>query len=372
MSRRRGNGEGTIGQRTDGRWEARVSLDDGRRKSYFGKTRAEVARKLAAALKARQDGSPVVGERLTVRQYLTEWLESSRSTVGPGTWERYESLLRIHALPYVGSIRLARLTPQNLQKLYAERVASGLSPTTVGHLHAVLHRALAEAARFDLVRRNVASLVKRPRAERHEMTTLSPEQCRALLEAARGDRLEALYVLAISTGMRQGEMLALRWPEVDLEQGNLRVIATVRRTRDGIVFGEPKTLRSRRRVQLTSKAITALRAHRARQIEDRLARPYWQDESLVFASNIGTVIGPQNLVRHSFYPLLDRAGLPRIRFHDLRHTAATLLLSQNVHPKVVSEMLGHSQIAVTLDLYSHVTPTMQQQATEALEAVLGA
>ena len=190
------------------------------------------------------------------------------------------------------------------------------------------------------------------------------------MRAASGDRFEALYVLALTTGMRQGEILALKWPEVDLDSGMIQVKATLHRTRAGFEFLEPKTARSRRQIALTGAAVAALRGHRAAQIEERLGCPYWDDPELVFASEVGTPIQSPNLLRRSFFPLLDRAGLPRIRFHDLRHTAATLLLGQGVHPKIVSEMLGHSNIAITLDLYSHVTPTMQKAAVEALDAVL--
>jgi len=368
---KRGNAEGSIYLRKDKRWTATVSLERGRRKSFYGKTRADVARKLTVAQKAHQDGLPLLSERQTVSTYLTAWLEAVKPSLRPGTWERYGEVLRQHVIPHAGRIPLSKLSPQHLQALYANRLATGLSPTTVGHLHAILHKALADAARWGQVARNVADLVKRPRAARKEMTTLSPEQARTFIGAAQGDRLEALYVVAISTGMRQGELLALKWHDVDLDGARLRVTATLRRTRDGLIFGEPKSARSRRQVQLMPTAVAALRAHRARQLEERLRCPYWQDPELVFATEVGTPIECGNMMRRSFYPLLERAGLPRIRFHDLRHTAATLLLGQNVNVKVVSEMLGHSQIAITLDLYSHVTPTMQRQAIEALEAVLG-
>ncbi len=368
----RGNGEGSIYQRQDGKWVAAVSLPRGRRKVIYGRTRAEVAEKLPSVLKARQDGLPMLTERQTTAQYLADWLESARPSVRPGTWETYESYVRVHIAPALGRVPLARLSPQHLQRFYADRLEAGLSPTSVGHLHAILHRALGEAARFGLVVRNVAGLVKRPRAAHKEMMALSPEQARAFLDAAHGERLEALYVLALSTGIRQGELLALRWQDIDLDGATLQVRATLRRTREGMTFGEPKTSKSRRQVQLTPTAVTALRAHRARQLEERMRCPYWQDGELVFATEIGTPIECGNMMRRSFLPLLERAGLPRIRFHDLRHTAATLLLGQNVNVKVVSEMLGHSQISITLDLYSHVTPGMQRQAVEALEAVLGA
>jgi len=346
-------------------------VDHGQRKYLYGRTRQEVGRKLTVALKARQDGLPMAGERQTVRQYLEGWLESARPSLRPRTWARYEQYLRLHAIPEIGRLSLAKLGPQHLQRLYASRLEAGLSPTSVAHLHAVLHRALGQAARWGLVARNVASLATRPRIKRQEMTTLSPEQARAFLDTAQADRLYALYALALSTGMRQGEILALRWRDMNLEAGTLRVTATLQRTGDGFLFAEPKTARSRRQVALTTVAVDALRRHRAHQLEERLQLgTAWEDNDLVFANEVGRPMEAGNLIRRSFHPLLERAGLPRIRFHDLRHTAATLMLGRAVHPKVVAEMLGHSQIAVTLDLYSHVTPTMQRQATEALDAVL--
>jgi integrase len=259
----------------------------------------------------------------------------------------------------------------HLQRLYKDRQGAGLSATSVHHLHAVVHRALDQAARWGYVARNVADLVTPPRMTRLQVHAFSPEESRTLLDAAQGNRLEALYVLALSTGMRQGELLALKWADIDLDGSMIQVKATLQRTRDGFAFLEPKTAKSRRQVALTRAAVAALRRHKVSQLEERLRCPYWQDAELVFASEVGTPIEVSNLIRRSFQPLLAGAGLPRIRFHDLRHTAATLMLGQNVNVKVVSEMLGHSQIAVTLDLYSHVTPTMQRQAVEALDAVLG-
>lgn len=371
MSGRRANNEGSIYKRRDGRWAATISLDHGKRKYLYGRTRQDVGRKLTVVLKAKQDGLPIPGERQTVGQYLEGWLESARPSLRPRTWARYEQYLRLHAIPEIGRLSLAKLGPQHLQRLYSSRLEAGLSPTSVAHLHAVLHRALGQAARWGLVARNVAGLVTRPRIKRQEMATLTPGQARAFLDAAQADRLCALYAVALSTGMRQGEILALRWRDVDLEAGTLQVRATLQRTGDGFLFAEPKTAHSRRQVALTGTAIAALRRHRRAQAEERLQLgAVWEDNDLVFANEVGRPVEATNLIRRSFHPLLKRAGLPRIRFHDLRHTAATLMLGRSVHPKVVAEMLGHSQIAVTLDLYSHVTPTMQREAVSALDAVL--
>lgn len=210
-----------------------------------------------------------------------------------------------------------------------------------------------------------------PKAQREEVRPLSPEQARRLLEAARGDRLEALYVLAVHCGLRQGELLGLRWEDVDLEAGTLHVRRTLTLAKDGPKFMVPKTAKSRRQIRFTTGAVEALKRHHDRQFEEctRLTG-LWQDYGLVFATTIGTPINPRNLTGRSFKPLLKQAGLPDIRFHDLRHTCATLLLRRSVHPKLVQELLGHATIAVTLDTYSHLVPGMGHQAANAMESVL--
>ena len=200
------------------------------------------------------------------------------------------------------------------------------------------------------------------------------EEARTLLAVAQGDRWEALYVLALHTGMRQGELLALRWRDVDLARGTLQVRATLQRTKeDGYTLTAPKTKHSQRRIKLGTAAVEALSAHRARQAEERLALgAIWDGtHDLVFPNTLGKPMDGIHLLRREFLPLLERAGLPRIRFHDLRHTAATLLLGRGVNPKIVSEMLGHASISITLDIYSHVLPDMQDQAAAAMDAALG-
>lgn len=370
---KRGNAEGSVYQRSDGRWAAAVSLPTGKRKTYYARTRQDAAKKLREAQNNLEAGLPVAPDRLKFGEFLEQWLASVASTVRPSTHRRYEQYVRVHVQPTLARVPLAKLGVQHLQTVYAERLAAGASPTSVAHLHAILHRALSQGLRWGLVHRNVSDLVDPPRMARHEMQTLSQEQARTLLEAAEGERLEALYHLALTTGIRQGELLALRWRDVDLGAATLQVRATLTRASGEFVLAEPKTRRSGRTVLLTAGAVEALRSHRARQNEERLRLgSEWDDRwDLVFANEVGRPIEAGNLLRRSFWPLLQRAGLPRIRFHDLRHSAATLLLSRNVHPKIVSEMLGHSQIGVTLDRYSHVVPTMQRAATEAMEAMLG-
>ena len=271
----------------------------------------------------------------------------------------------------LGRKAIAHLTPQEVELLYAQKLAEGLSATTVHHLHAVLHRALEKAMRQGMVARNVCDLVDAPRMKRHHMQVYDADQAKILLEAVAGDRFEALYVLALTTGMREGELLALRWDDVKLDLGTLSVRATLQNLGGHLALGEPKTAQSRRQIRLTPRAVAALRQHHLRQAEERLLMgPAWHDQGLVFPNRLGGLMDGLNFLKQGYYRILEKAGLPRIRFHDLRHTAATLLLRQGVNPKVVSEMLGHAQVSITLDIYSHVLPDMQDAAVQAMEKAL--
>jgi integrase len=263
-----------------------------------------------------------------------------------------------HVVSALGNVKLSKLTPAHLQGFYRSKLDSGLSPRTVQYIHVVLHRALKQALRWGLVVRNVAEAVDPPRVPKKDITPLSPDQARTFLEAASGDRLEALYVLAIHTGMRQGELFSLRWHDVDLDAGVVRVRGT-------------KSARSRRTVTLSETALDVLRSHLKRQLgEIDKAGSLWRENGLVLATKIGTPLNRHNLTQRSFKPLLERARLPRIRFHDLRHTCATILLSRGVHAKFVQELLGHATIAITLDTYSHVLPGMGDQTATAMEDIL--
>jgi integrase len=239
-------------------------------------------------------------------------------------------------------------------------------------MYAVIHWALKYAARVGLVAQNVADMVDAPRIPHREMAILSEEQTRRFSETARGDRHEALYVVALATGMRLGELLALKWRDVDLDGMGLQVRTTLQLVEGVYVFAEPKSKRSRRRIGLPQTAVEALRRYRARQAEERLRfGAAWADLDLVFTDTVGEPLNGITIMRSSFHALLRRAELPIMRFHDLRHTAATVLLGRGVNPKVVSEMLGHSNISITLGLYGHVTPHMQQYAADMMDRFLG-
>jgi integrase len=375
VARKRGNGEGSITRRKDGLYMARYTVETAigaKRKTLYGKTRGEVSEKLTKAMADRDEGLVFDADNLKVGEYLERWLvDSVLDTVRPTTYERYEQIVRIHVRPALGSVKLKNLTPVHVRGLYREKLEAGLSARTVQYIHVTLHKALKQAVQDGLIPRNATEAVKAPQVRREEMRPLSGDQVKVLLEVARGDRLEALYVLAIHTGLRQGELLGLKWEDVDLESGTLRVRRTLVTAKAGPVLTAPKTKGSRRSVKLTQGAVEALRSHLKHQLQeiDR-AGSLWRENGLMFASESGEPLDRRYLTSCRYKALLKRAELPMIRFHDLRHTCATLLLSKNVNPKIVSEMLGHASIAITLDTYSHVLPNMRDQAAAAMEEAL--
>jgi integrase len=317
----------------------------------------------------------LIGEagRTTVAEYLGWWMENVvRGEVAHRTYHNYLSQIRNHIVPRIGKKKLKALKLEDVEGLYRSMIVSGLSPATVRYAHAVMRRALGQAVNRGLVPRNVAEGASLPGLDREEARYLTPEQIKSLLEVAKSDRLEALYVIAVSCGLRQGELLGLRWDEVDLEARKLTVRRQVQRSRDGsgLIF-LPTKGKKIRTIRLGSTTVEALRNHGVRQTEEvASAKGLWRNLDLVFASTIGTPLDPSNLVGRSFKPLLRRAGLPDVRFHDLRHACASLLLSEGVPLKVVQEVLGHSSASVTMDVYSHVLPDMQEKAAAAMDDLL--
>jgi integrase len=347
---------------------------DGKRRYVSGKTKEEARRALREARANADHGLAFDADNLRVGEYLDRWLSDSVSdTVKATTFERYEQIVRLHLKPTLGRMKLKALTPAHVRGLYREKLEAGSSARTVRYIHTTLHKALKQAVMDGLIPRNATEAVKPPQSTREEMRPLTPDQAKHLLQAAHeaGDRLEALYVLAIHTGLRQGELLGLKWDDINLKDGSLQVRRTLTMTKDGPVFTSPKTTGSRRSVKLTSRATEALTSHLERQLReiDRVGS-LWSENGLIFASETGDPLDRRAVTALKFKPLLKHAGLPEIRFHDLRHTCATLLLTRNVNPKIVSEMLGHATIAITLDTYSHVLPNMRDQAAAAMEEAL--
>lgn len=366
---RRANGEGSIYRRSDGRWVASMSLGRGRRKNFYGRTRHDVAAKLAEALRNHQLGVPPPTGNQTVAQYLRTWLDSARTSVRPRTYEAYDLCVR-RLLPHLDRLRISALTPAAIERAYAALLEDGLSRRSVEQTHAVLHRALRQAVQWGLLGRNPTDAVNVPRPKKREMHTLGAQEVQRLFAITSSDRLHALWVLLVTTGLRLGEALGLTWDDIDFGTGRLSVRRALQRQRgEGLVFVEPKTSKSRRAVYLPEGTVTALREHRRHQLEERLqVGPAWRELNLVFSQCDGRPLEPSS-VSQQFRRVLERGELPRIRVHDLRHTCATLLLAKGVHPKIVQELLGHSTIALTMDTYSHVTPALHAEVARQMSAL---
>lgn len=284
----------------------------------------------------------------------------------------YRETLRLHILPTLGRVKVQALRPDQVRALLAHKTEAGLSPRSVQIVHGTLRTMLGEAVREEIIVRNAAALVRPPSISREEVTPWSPEDASQFLTASATHRLYALFAVGVAIGLRRGELLALRWADVDLDERVVRVRQTVQRLPEvGLIFGAPKTGKSRRTVPLPARSVKVLRSHRVRQAAEALALgPAWTDSDLVFTSTVGTVIEPRNLSR-LFDQLIAAAEVRRIRFHDLRHTCASLLLAQGVPPRVVMDVLGHSQLAITMDLYTHVMPTALREAADAIDRALG-
>ncbi|MHB8827133.1 MAG: site-specific integrase [Acidimicrobiales bacterium] len=374
---RRGNSEGSIYQRSsDGRWlgAATVGLDPaGRpiRRTVSAKTRAEVVRKLKVLSREIDDGL-VTAERAPTLEVLFErwFVDVMAREVVRSTIDNYRSIVKFHILPTLGRKKVDELTVAEVDRLLAAKIASGLSPSTVHRIRAVLSQCLDQGIRWGVTPRNVARLSRSPKLIRPEGRTLSPEQARGLLASLRGHRNEALYTLMLSTGMRRGEALGLKWGDVDLEGGVVRIRRSLKREGGHIVTADTKTLKSRRAVNLPEPVVELLARHRDQQEKQRVdLGAAWVETEFVFTSSIGTPIDPRNLYR-DFQKVCESAGLSYWHPHELRHSAASLMLANGVKLQVVSQVLGHSSIRMTADVYGHILDPDREQAAKAMAAVL--
>ncbi len=371
--KRRGNNEGTFTKRPDGRWMVQLSMPDGSRRTAYGKTRGEVQEKLRD-LQQEAERLNLLNPSMTYRtlgEFFQAWLLNVAPSVKPRTAQFYRFMIT-HYGQDIASLTPTQLKPYHLQKLYAKLLARGLSSTTVRRLHATLHRAFESGVRQGLFAQNITKLVDAPRNAHKEMQTFNAAQARTFLEAIKGDRFEALLALAISTGMRQGELLGLTWENVDLERGIIYVKRNMQWIQKEVYLEDPKTQQSRRMLFVGPMVRDLLAQHLLKQQEHHAAmKETWEKRwNLVFRNVTGKAMHPSTLVHRHFEPAIERGNLPRIRFHDLRHTAATLLLEAGINPKVVSEMLGHSSVSITLSLYSHATPAMHYTASVVMDKVL--
>ncbi len=345
--------------------------------SGFATKRAAEAQ-LTEILGRLQKGDYVEPSRQTLAAFLEEYLAAARTTLRPATWEGYRASLAAYVTPTLGDVPLQGVTPSALTALYAELLAHGranrpgpLSARTVRMTHSIIRKALGEAVRWGYLARNPADLATPPRQQLQEMHTWSADQLRAFLEHVEGDRYYPIYLLAATTGLRRGELLGLRWQDLDLDGGRVSITQTLGTIANRMVFSPPKTASSRRSVTLDKRTVAALRAHRKTSLAERLAfGAGYPDTDLVFVDGEGLPVHPRRFSAYYFQQHVKAAGLPKIRFHDLRHTHATLALQAGLHPKVVSERLGHSSIAVTMDRYSHVMPAMEAEAAEKIAQVL--
>jgi integrase len=379
-------GIGHIRQRTLGSWELRYSLG---RDSATGKRRVATAtvrgnrrdaeKELRRLLRTLDLNEHVNSNRLTVRQWLTVWLGTIREEVSPKTHERYGEIVDNFLVPELGALPITKVSPVHISTAYARWATEGrrdgkpggLSPQSRRHVHRILKAALGRAVEHQLIARNPADVLARhlPKVERKEMTTLTAEQAARLLEAIKRNRVYWPVLIALSTGMRRGEILALRWKNIDLDRGVARVVESLEQTKTALRFKAPKTEKARA-ITLPSFIVEELRRLKLQQAEELLALGVRQSvETLACARPDGEPMPPRSLT-HEFAKVAGRVkDIPRVRFHDLRHSHATQLLSAGVHPKVAQERLGHSTITTTLDLYSHVTETMQGEAAAKLDTV---
>src|SRR3990172_623397 len=359
----------------------RDPLTGKRRRAFMtARTKREAEREEARLKHRTATGIDLEPGRLTLAEYLNRWLDTMQPNLTPNTHKRYASVLANQVIPRLGATQLTKLRPIHIQQLHTDlrtkgRMdgAGGLAQKTILQIHRILSEAMKHAVGLQLISQNPCQLVRAPQVRPKELATLSRDEARSLVAAA--EAADSIYadsiILALHTGMRMGELRGLKWEDINLEEGRLVVRRALQHVHAiGFVLQQPKTPNSRRTIPLGATPVEALRRQRKRQVEDRLLLgPDYRDPALVFASVVGTPIFPGNL-RRAFENLIKAAGCPRIRFHDLRHTHASLLLARGVHPKVVSERLGHASIVITLDTYSHLMPTMQEEAVKEFDAWL--
>lgn len=377
MAGRRSNGDGTVYERADGRWEAALSYvgEDGKRRRarFYGRTKSAARDKLEKAKRRHGDGELVKDAVIPLATYAAGWVDTTLAASGrkASTRDLYAAMVRKHlSPPPFGGLRLDRLRPSDVERLLLAKAAAGLSASTRRTLYTVLRAVLDAAVRDGLVRRNAAAAVRRPAPDRTDAVHLSVDEVATLLGTAQGTRLGPLVVFLLGTGARRGEALGLHWRDVDLDGAAARIRWTVGRTADGLTLTEPKTAKSRRLVPLPDRVVSELRQHRTTQAQQRLALgAAWQDRGLVFPNEVGQLWEPRNVSR-AFAGLATSAGLPGIGLHTLRHTVATQLLEAGANMRKVQELLGHSSYVITADVYAHVgEPEMREVAGQVQRAL---
>jgi integrase len=370
MAKRRGNHEGSIYQRDNGTWRAQVSLD-GERLSFTADTRRECHQWIRKTLGHIDAGMTFDSTKVTLEEFMDDWLSTARISLRKTTWTHYNQVTHQYVIPSIGKVKIRELRPHIIQRLYNHLLDQEVGTWTVIKIHTVLHSALAYAVDTGLIPRNPVAATIPPKEPAKEMRILDESQVSQMLLAAKGSRFEALLQLAVTTGMRQMEILGLTWSDLDWVNQILKVERQLVRSRGkGISFAPPKTKFGRRTLDLGSKTIDVIRIHYQRQHEERQsAGEKWRDHDLIFTNRYGGPLHHRNLLR-DFKIILGEAGLPEIRFHDLRHTAASLMLNHGIPLIVVSRRLGHARPSITLDVYGHLIPSMQAEAAQKIDELV--
>ncbi len=371
---RRPRGEGSVRLRSDGRYEVRVPLGNKKYKTGYFKTERDAERARRRWLNELEQGKLVTAKDQLLQDYMLYWLDIKQASLREVTLSLYERMLRLHIHPTLGQVKLQKVTGDMIQLLYSKMLKDGYSHNSVRLVHRIINCALNDAVKWKKIPSNPAKEVSQPRQRKHEMHVLDLEQAKIFLEAAKKSRFDCLLTLALVVGMRRGELLALRWSDVDLDRAQLRVHRSLS------YFPDPKTKHNKfkeekaktaageRMINLPAFVVESLRQHRKQQDEERLkCGDAWLDYDLVFCTLHGSYLDP-SMVFDKFKEILKEAGLPDMRFHDLRHSAATILLSMGVNVKIIQELLGHGSVTITLDIYSHVLPSMQQVVMEDLNS----
>jgi len=370
---------GQIVKRGENTWLVRVfaGRDSKQKRRYVSKTirgtKKDAQKYLNQKLREKDLGIPLEQSKEFLDDFLDRWLSDVvKGRVRPNTYSSYEWVLSAYVRPELGSRKLPDIKAPDIQRLYRQMRDKGLSARTIRYAHTVLSSALGQAVKWHLLAVNPCRHVELPKKQKPEVGYFTAEQARAFLAAAEGDRLYALFLVAIECGLRPEEYLALRWKDVDLERNSLQVRRVINFLKGGgFVFDDPKTKTSRRSMHISDQLADALAAKRREQLEERMkAGPVYQDHDLVFATPLGMPLSLPNVRNRHFIPIRDAAGLPKIRLYDLRHTTATMMLAEGIHPKVVSERLGHDGVVITLDTYSHVLPNLQKNATDFMARAL--
>ena len=367
MAKKRANSEGSIYKRANGTWSVQATLQ-GHRLSQTFKTQGECQEWLKKTRGQIDDGMTLASTKISLREFLTGWLTSTKTTIGPRTWQHYEQLIRTYIIPNLGEIKVRDLRPENIQAFYNRLFDGEVGVYTIRKIHITLHSALQQAVRTGMIGRNPASFAQPPKEPANEMSILNESQVSQLLVAAQGHRLEALIHLAVISGMRQMELLGLKWSDLDWIRQTLKIERQLLKPDgNGVRFSAPKTRYGKRSIALGKKTVEILRKHyEQQQADQRKAGEAWKEYGLIFTTQNGTPINARNLLR-DYKKLLHSAGLPPIRFHDLRHTAASILLNQGVPVIIVSRRLGHARASITLDIYGHLIPTMQNEVAEMID-----